>query len=476
MTKVGSGGGASGGKKAGLKRKAIEEGGAGAGTGEGEGEGAAAAEAAESSEEEDAAAELPALPDRAKYPNLGVLPRVLRSLVVERGKVKSAEKLEKDPVKKASLDIRQKALKILANSMYGCLGFPSSRFYARPIAALVTAKGREIFLNTVDLATKNHNLEVIYGDTDSIFVHTGLTDIGKAMEIGRVLMRDVNKLYDCLEIAIDEVFSMMLLLKKKRYAALKVDGDKPSTRVVKGLDLVRRDWCVLSKKLGEAILDKILVQGGDREKIVENIHSLLEECSADARANKYPLESYVITKGLNKAPQDYPDAKGQPHLQVALYMLKAGKTVAVGDHVPYVICHQPSGSVDIGLDSNAAMAAHTPTAGEASVEAPASFSASAAASPEKSQQVADHEAAIARANAKASPEHKPAEKALPPAQRAWHPDDVKKSNGRVTVDIEWYLTQQVRGREAKQSGERVTGERVTGEPSDLAPRGAHRQA
>lgn len=48
--------------------------------------------------------------------------------------------------------MRQKALKLTANSMYGCLGFAHSRFFARPIAALVTAMGRETLQRTVDIA------------------------------------------------------------------------------------------------------------------------------------------------------------------------------------------------------------------------------------------------------------------------------------------------------------------------------------
>jgi len=54
-------------------------------------------------------------------------------------------------------------------------------------------------------------------------------------------------LYKCLEIEIDGVYKSLLLLKKKKYAALKVEDftgeGRVITKEIKGLDMVRRDWC-----------------------------------------------------------------------------------------------------------------------------------------------------------------------------------------------------------------------------------------
>ena len=123
---------------------------------------AAAAEEAEEEEEEDEADEfvMPAIPDRSRYPDQGVLPRVIRNLVLKRREVKKQMASERDAGRREQLDVRQKAIKILANSMYGCLGFSGSRFYAKALAALVTSQGREILQNTVSLATNKLGLEV----------------------------------------------------------------------------------------------------------------------------------------------------------------------------------------------------------------------------------------------------------------------------------------------------------------------------
>ena len=81
---------------------------------------------------------LPDLPDPTLP--LGVLPTEIRKLVDSRREVKKLinDRLSKDLL--LQYDIRQKALKLTANSMYGCLGFSNSRFYAKPLAALITCK------------------------------------------------------------------------------------------------------------------------------------------------------------------------------------------------------------------------------------------------------------------------------------------------------------------------------------------------
>jgi DNA polymerase alpha subunit A len=167
---------------------------------------------------------LPPLPDAAD--DVGVVPRVIKTIIQRRVEVKKILKQEKDNGKRQTLDIRQKALKLTANSLYGCLGFANSRFYAKPIAALVTAKGRETLQRTVDLAETKWNMEVIYGDTDSIMINTNSTDLAHVKELGNQVKREVNKLYKTLELELDGVFKSMLLLKKKKYAALVVEEGK----------------------------------------------------------------------------------------------------------------------------------------------------------------------------------------------------------------------------------------------------------
>lgn len=139
--------------------------------------------------------------------------------------------------------------------MYGCLGSSTSRFYARHIAMYITSKGRNILQSTVD-TTEKLGYEVVYGDTDSIMVNTKTKTFGEAKQAAEQVKKAVNCKYKLLEIGVDGYFKSTLLLKKKKYAMLSVKEGPNELELTekiefKGLDLVRRDWCDLSRSISE---------------------------------------------------------------------------------------------------------------------------------------------------------------------------------------------------------------------------------
>jgi DNA polymerase alpha subunit A len=151
-------------------------------------------------------------------------------------------------------------------------------------------------------------------------VYSNESELPRALELGRKIRSEINKRHRVLEIDIDGIFKNMLLLRKKKYAALKIielpDGQLQSQREVKGLDMVRRDWCPLSKDIGHKILSEIL-SGAPREEVVEKIHAHLMSLRDALKANQVPLEKFIITKGLTKNPKEYKNAMDMPHVKVS---------------------------------------------------------------------------------------------------------------------------------------------------------------
>jgi len=104
------------------------------------------------------------------------------------------------------------------------------------------------------------------------------------------------------------------------------------------LDIVRRDWSQLSAEIGRFVLEKILSDLGPDDRI-DAIRAQLEKAAEDMRTGAVPIGLLAITKQLTKNPEDYPDRKSLPHLQVAMRInSRGGKKLKAGDTVSYVIC------------------------------------------------------------------------------------------------------------------------------------------
>lgn len=269
----------------------------------------------------------------------GILPKLIATLVSRRRQVKGLMKDKTATSEQlATWDIKQLALKLTANSMYGCLGYTKSRFYARPLAVLTTFKGREILRSTKDLA-ESSSLQVIYGDTDSVMINANVDNVQDALKVGNEFKRAVNDRYKLLEIDIDNVFRRILLQAKKKYAAInmvEIDGKYVDKMEVKGLDMRRREYCNLSKEVSTKLLNEIL-SGDEADVVITRIHDYLRDISSKMRENAIPTAKYVIHTKLGKDPKDYPNADSMPQVQVALRELARGKTVRRDDVIAYIV-------------------------------------------------------------------------------------------------------------------------------------------
>ena len=124
-----------------------------------------------------------------------ILARIVSMLIEKRKQVKGMLKdksLSED--KRRRFDILQMAYKLTANSIYGCLGFPSSRFYSRTIADTVTGLGRQLLVQTKK-KVEEEGYKVIYGDTDSIMINTESPTVLKAVGEAHRIKNIINKMF-----------------------------------------------------------------------------------------------------------------------------------------------------------------------------------------------------------------------------------------------------------------------------------------
>lgn len=283
----------------------------------------------------------------------GTLPTIVRKLLAARkSKRKEAEK-ESDPFRKALLDAEQLAYKLTANSLYGQLGSSTFKVRLQDLAASVTAYGRKQILFAKEVieefygpraANPAYSAEIVYGDTDSLFVNFNPRDpaTGKrlegreALEATMHLTEEAGKLVTMAlkpphDFEYDKVFYPFIIFSKKRYVGNKYEESPDSySQTSMGIALKRRDNAPVVKLIyGGAI--RILLN----ERNIPAAIDFVKEKTAELVDGRMSMNQLTISKSL-RAKYNTPTLPAHKMLADRIAARDPGNAPASGDRIPYV--------------------------------------------------------------------------------------------------------------------------------------------
>jgi DNA polymerase-2 len=255
------------------------------------------------------------VPDAAFRREPAILPRLLDELFPRR-----------EAAKKRGDDVASQAIKILMNSFYGVLGTPACRFFNPALANAITGLGREMLLWSKRWF-EAAGFEVLYGDTDSLFVRSDRADATDARAEAQRLVAALNaelvshiaaqwRVESRLELQFETLYLKLFLPHargsargaSKRYAGLVHGGEiAPNDVEFVGLEVVRRDWTALAKRVQRELYRRLFTD--------ESVDAYLADVVRRVRAGELDAE-LVYSKNLRKAADDY-IASTPPHVAAA---------------------------------------------------------------------------------------------------------------------------------------------------------------
>lgn len=241
----------------------------------------------------------------------------------------------RDKAKSESNAALSQAIKIIMNSFYGVLGSSGCRFHSQQLASSITRRGHEIITLSRD-KIEEHGLQVIYGDTDSLFVHLGKDhNAQSAQTTGQELVDKLNtwwrdklmqehKLESQLEMEFETHFTRFLMPtvrgmptgSKKRYAGLVIKNNKESL-VVKGLEAARTDWTPLARNFQRELFRRVFLDLPFEAFVRETAEAMQAGEMDDQLAYKKR-----IRRKLSEYIKNVP-----PHVQAARKLPKARRSV-----------------------------------------------------------------------------------------------------------------------------------------------------
>ena len=186
------------------------------------------------------------------------------------------------------------ALKVFLNASYGVIGAETFSLYFLPTAEAVTAVGRDIISKTIEIA-KNKSLPVLYGDTDSVFVHKPTKD-----QID-YLINFCKEKYS-IDLEIDKEYKYLVLSdRKKNYFGVKKDGSLD----IKGLSGKKSNTPPFVKRLFNDVLEKIkpIESMSDFYEVKQEVRYVIK--TVIDNFDTIPLDQLSFKVMISKEPSEY---------------------------------------------------------------------------------------------------------------------------------------------------------------------------
>ncbi|PIA14409.1 DNA/RNA polymerase [Coemansia reversa NRRL 1564] len=230
----------------------------------------------------------------------GLLGRMLQELIETRAMIKDAMKrwcAGNEPLHR-KLDSWQLGLKLISNVTYGYVGASfSGRMPCVEIADAIVQSGRETLENAIRLIHSRHaewGARVVYGDTDSLFLHMQGKSRLSAFQIGRQIAAAVTELNPApVKLNFEKVYQPCMLLTKKRYMGWmfsSADQVEPLLDA-KGMELVRRDGCFATQRILEGTIDTLF-----KTNDLSLIKTYIRDQFTEIMQGRVPVQEFIIAK------------------------------------------------------------------------------------------------------------------------------------------------------------------------------------
>ncbi|OHT08034.1 DNA polymerase family B containing protein [Tritrichomonas foetus] len=274
----------------------------------------------------------------------GVLPTVLTQILDLRAYVKQTLKVTTDPKMKKILDARQMALKGVAACTYG---YTAAHFSGRmpcvELADSIVECSRHMLEFVISHIESDYpELTVLYGDTDSLFIKMPPASKEKCFEFAEKLCDEISAFFPTpVKLKLEKIFCGCFLVNKKRYCGWMYESPKQEKPVmdVKGLEMKRRDSCILVANVMTDVIEAIFRTGS-----VMKARSVFNDHFARIISGRVPLYEYMFAKELRLGTYK---EKGEPPGAVVALRLKESDPMVeplYGERFPFLVISAPPNS------------------------------------------------------------------------------------------------------------------------------------